>query len=192
MRTPKITLQESLFDGDLVKKNIIDSLWNSKISKDDLFYCLETYLQCANIDDLPKYLTDIYYNNEEAFKLVMHELYEAFTKQKYYSWIVVTEDDFEKVGNEMTEEEIDKANKELDNFFKNAKVTDRDGRFIVGNGKIPFFILNILKSSDHWKPQMANIKNWAIEYYFDYCQTLVFYGCPNYLNPIIKKFLYEK
>ena len=95
----------------------------------------------------------------------------------------------EEMGDEMTDEEIEHYNYELDRYFSSASQTESGSCFVMDKGKIPDVFMKIFKETDWWKPSMSNVKEWAMDYYNHYYQGLTFYGCPKGLDSVVKKIL---
>ena len=186
---------EGVFDKDLIEKDPIDlSYFKIKNPNEryDIFFILDGIMNTPEIESLPEWMIEEYYKHQPGYDFILQSFYDAFNKQHCSTWVNITENDFEEMGDGMTDEEIDQANQDLQKYFSKTESTDRGGYFVVGKGKIPDFIIKILKDSDNWKSQFSNIKEWAIEYYQDsYDCSMTFYGCPKGLNSTVKKLLYE-
>ena len=186
---------ESIFDKDLVKKDPVDFSYfktNDKQVRYEIFEILNVLMSPqSNMQYYAEWLGENYYENKEAFDYIVQCLYKAFNKQHFHSWINISESDFGEIGDEMTEEEIDAANNELNNFFKKAYKTENQGRFLIQKGKIPDVIVDIIKRAGYWDDSLLKCDACAVSYWPTYGPTLCFYGCPNGLNPTIKKLLYN-
>lgn len=189
------TLQESLFDHDLATKDPIDwSYFKSRSmqTRSEIFMILLSLMTNPDTVYLEEWMGENYTENELGFNYIQQCLQAAFKKQGFDSWFDVTEYDFEEVGDEMTEEEIDSANEELMDFFSKAYQTETQGFFLIINKKLPDFVVNIIKCTNRWNPKMESISTWAIEYWPTYGPAISFYGCPRGLDSTVKKLLYNK
>lgn len=195
------SLVESLFDKDIVTKDPID--WSYfKMNPDqryDLFFLIYSFMNDPDLDadhpedtKLPEWMVEEYIQNQQGFDYIMNAFHTAFNKEHYDTWINIPADDFECMGDEMTDEQIDMYNEELRQYFAKATDTERGSYFVLGKGKLPEFILNIIKGTGYPVSRFNTLKNWAIDYY--QCgsdQQLTIYGCPKSLDPIVKKILYN-
>ena len=113
-------LRESLFDDDLVEKDLIDFSEFKRICKRpetraDMFKIIMTLMTDPD-DYVPSWYTETYHEHEQVMDYIMDSLRSQFKKDGEM-WFNITENDFEKVGDEMTEEEIDRVNNLLRTFF---------------------------------------------------------------------------
>lgn len=183
---------ESLFDKDLIDKYPVDLsfLKTSKPQeKANIFMTLQQLM--TDPFHMEKWMEDLFQKYESGFNHLQQTLVGLFKKQGYYSWFDITEDDFEMMGDEMTDEEIDRKNAELEDFFKHAYQTKSRGFFLILKDRIPEFILDIIKCSEHWNKELEKCKEWAVCYWPDFGPVISFYGCPKGLIPEIKKLLYN-
>lgn len=191
----KAQMMESLFDKDIIKKDPIDFSYfktNDKQVRYEIFEILNALMSPqANIDYFDDWMGEGYREHKTAFDYIVQCLYNAFNKQHYHSWIDISENDFEKIGDEMTEEEIDAADNELNNFFKKAYKTEDQGLFLIQKGKIPDVIVDVIKRAGYWDNSLLKCDAWAASYWPTYGPILCFYGCPKGLTPEIKKLLYN-
>lgn len=185
---------EGVFDRDLVQKDPIDLSWfkiKNPNERYDLFLQLNSIMNTPEIENLPEWMGENYYEHQAGFDFILESLYDAFRKQHYTSWFDITTSDFEEIGDEMTEVEINDANSWLEWYFSKANITDMGGRFLNFKGKLPDFLVNLIKDTNNWDNKLSNITNWALDYYNDYDQVLSVYGCPKGLNSTVKKLLYD-
>ena len=152
---------------------------------------IQAILSQPDIDYLEEWMGEDYFNNKEAFDYVIERLREAFKKQHFDSWFDITTNDFEEIGEEMTDEEIDQANEELEKFFRGACLTPTGGYFLIQKGKIPLFITKIIEGAGWWNKALSHCDTWAVIYWGDSGQQLSFYGCPKGLDPLVNKLLYD-
>ena len=188
------SLKESLFDKDLINKYPVDLsfLKTSKPQeKADIFMTIQQLMTDPFYIHMEKWMENLFQKYESGFNHLQQTLVELFKKQGFYSWFNITEDDFETMGDEMTDEEIERKNTELEDFFKRAYQTESRGFFLISKDKIPEFILDIIKCTDHWNKGLEKCKEWAVCYWPDFGPVISFYGCPNGLDPTIKKLLYN-
>lgn len=189
------SLVESLFDKNLVEKDPIDFSYfktNDKQIRYEIFEIINALMwPQTNIDYFDDWMGESYREHKIAFDYIVQCLYKAFNKQRFLSWINISEGDFEYMGDKMSEEEIDAANDELNNFFKKAYKTENQGRFLIQKGKIPDVIVDIIKRAEYWDDSLLKCDVWAVSYWPTYGPTLCFYGCPKGLTPKIKKLLYN-
>lgn len=185
---------ESVFDKDLVEKDPIDWSWfkiKNPQKRSTLFLEIEALLNTPEIDKLLSWVFDDYMEHQVGFDYIVKSLVDAFNKNHACTWFTINQNDFEEMGEEMTEEEIDHYNYELDQYFSHAYQTELCSCFVMDKGKIPDVFMKLFKETGWWKPSMSNVKEWAIEYYNNYDQVLTFYGCPKGLDPVVKKILYD-
>ena len=195
----KTQTMESLFDKDIVEKDPLDWSWftikNPK-ERYDLFLEISTMIWDPE-DYWPDWLIDNYKEHELEFDYIVQALRSAFNKQGGESWIRIDEYNFEEMCNEMTEDEIEYQNFQLDKFFSNANETEIGSLFTVGKGKFPKAIEFILKGTGLWEQKgplgtiIKSPKQWALDYWHQSSQTLSIYICPKGLDPIVKKLLYD-
>ena len=193
------SLVESLFDKDLVEKDPLDWSWftikNPK-ERYDLFLELSVMLWDPE-DCWPDWIIEEYKEHEAEFDYITNALRKAFDKQGGESWIRIGDEEFDKMGNEMTEEEIEYQNYQLEKFLSTATDTQIGGKFVIDKGKFPKVIEFILKMDGWWdqKGSLGNLirspKQWALEYWSNYGQTLSLYICPKDLDSTVKKLLYD-
>lgn len=193
------SLVESLFDKDLVEKDPLDWSWftikNPK-ERYDLFLELSTMIWDPE-DCWPDWIIEEYKEHEAEFDYITNALRKAFDKQGGESWIRIDEYDFEGMGEEMTEEEIEYQNYQLEKFLSTATDTQIGGKFVIDKGKFPKVIEFILKRDGWWdqKGVLGNLirspKQWALEYWSCGSQTLTLYICPKDLDATVKKLLYD-
>lgn len=192
------SLVESLFDKNLVEKDPFDWSWFTIKPKEryDLFLELSTMLWDPE-DYWPDWMIEDYKEHGAEFDYILNSLRKAFDKQDGESWIRIDEYDFEEMGGEMTEEEIEYQNYQLEKFFSAATNTQIGGKFVIDKGKFPGVIEFILKETGWWdqKGSLGNLirspKQWALEYWSGGSQTLSLYICPKGLDPVVKKLLYD-
>ena len=186
------TLAESLFDKDLVDKYPVDLSFLKTTHPQER---VDIFMTLAQLMTDPfhteEWMDELYHDHESGFDHIHQNLYNAFKKQGFESWFNITDQDFEDMGDEMTDEEIDVANEELKEFFSKAYPTQTGGYFLIINKKLPDFLIKIIKSAGYWKSKMSSIDTWAIQYWPDYGPGVSLYGCPKGLNPYIKKLLYQ-
>lgn len=189
------SLVESLFDKDLVKKDPIDFSYfktNDKQIRYEIFEIINALMwPQTNIDYFDDWAGESYREHKIAFDYIVQCLYNAFNKQHFQSWINISGSDFEEIGDEMSEEEIDAANNKLNNFFKKAYKTEDQGLFLIQKGKIPEVIVDMIKRAGYWNDSLLKCDIWAASYWATDGPTLFFYGCPKGLTPEIKKLLYN-
>ena len=183
------SLKESLFDDDLATKPLLNWNW-FKMPRNErsvLFY--EIFNIMFSPDDyIPRWVLKHYELHKLQFDYIIQCLRSAFKKQSYVSWFYIDSNDMEMIGDEMTEEQITKANNEMRSYFSKGVYTTR-GIFIMGDEKIPACIKDLIKKTDHWNRMLSTTKEWAIEYYDD--GTMMIFVCPKDLDPDIKKLLYD-
>ena len=188
-------MTESLFDKDLVKKEPVDFSYfktNDKQIRYEIFEILNILTsQQPNMDYYADWISECYREHKIAFDYIVQCLYNAFNKQHFHSWIDISESEFGKIEEEMTEDEIDDKNNELSILFRKAYKTENQGRFLIQKGKIPDIIIDIIKRAGYWDDSLLKCDVWAASYWPTYGPTLSFYGCPKGLTPEIKKLLYN-
>lgn len=195
----KTQTMESLFDKNLVEKDPLDWSWfivkNPK-ERYDLFLEISTMIWDPE-DYWPDWIIDDYKEHELEFDYITRALRSAFNKQGGESWIRIDDQEFEEIGYEMTEDEIEYQNFQLEKFFSNANETQIGGRFAVGKGKFPEVIKFILKGTGLWEQKgplgtiIRSPKEWALDYWSQGGQALSIYICPKGLDPVVKKLLYD-
>ena len=187
------SLQESLFDSDVVQKDPIDFSWIKEKGDRSRAYVFDTILAIMttpNFEQLEEWMQEEYYEHKLAYDYILEALYDAFKKQHFHSWFVITENDFEEAGEEMSDEQIELYNQELMQFFAKATETDTMGYFLVKHGKLDALIVDTIKDVEMWNNCLNSCKDWAVCYWSDYGPVVSFYGCPKNLDPIVKKALY--
>lgn len=212
-----LTLQESLFDSNLVSKDPIDwqrfkDVFVEKKPEEryNLFSVLRQILSYSTTDmETLRDMLEIYWSPMQieefeyqhlAFEYIINALNDAFKKQGGTSWFDITESDFEKIGDEMDDDEKDYQNDELNYFIHHANTTAHESHFMVGNGELPESVKFILGSlgwiNVHCGPVgklLKKPKEWAVDY-FDRLfggQLMFIYVCPKNLDPFVKKLLYK-
>ena len=188
------TLVESLFDKDIVEKDPIDfsefeRLCKRPETRADMFKIIMAVMMTPN-DYMPEWYMTTYKEHKAVMDYIINALREQFKKGNC-TWFDVEDNDFEEAGDEMTEEEIDKANTWLAEFFSKAIEDDCGCRFKICKGKIPEFLKDILKNTGYWFDKLNQLDTWAIGYYNNHEQVLSLYGCPKGLDPTVKKLLYK-
>ena len=194
----KTQTMESLFDKNLVEKDPLDWSWFTIKPKERCDLFLELLTMISDSKDLwPEWVIEDYKEHEAEFDYIITALRDAFDKQGGESWMRIDNYDFEEIGEEMTEEEIEYQNSQLERFFSNANETEMHSYFVVGKGKFPEVIEFILKGAGWWyqKGLLGNLirspKQWALDYWNPGGQALSIYICPKGLDPIVKKLLYD-
>jgi len=192
------SLTESLFDKNIVEKDPLDWTWFTVKPKERYYLFLELSTMIWDPENYwPDWIIEDYREHKAGFDYITNALCSAFNKQGGVSWIRIDEYDFEEMGEEMTEEEIEYQNNRLEKFFSTAIDTQFGGKFVIGKDKFPKIIEFILKGADWWdqKGSLGNLirspKQWALEYWSGGSQTLSLYICPKGLDPIVKKLLYD-
>ena len=193
------SLAESLFDKDLVERDPLDWSWFTiKNPKERYNLFLEISTMIWDPEQYwPDWLIDDYKEHKLEFDYIVQALQDAFKKQGGKSWIMIDYHEFEEMGEEMTEEEIEYQNSLLEKFFSNATETETGSRFVVGKGKFPEAIEFILKGTGWWEQKgpigaiIRSPKEWTLDYWSMGSQTLSIYICPKGLDPVVKKLLYN-
>lgn len=193
-------LSESIFDVDsLDNTEHLDFSWiktkNMNI-KAEIFYAIMLVMMYKGYydEDTIEFYVPIYKKHKYEIDALVKVLKDAFKKQGYESWFIVSEEDFEDMGEEMTDEEIDHYNDELKQFFEKSAITgSMNERFLIDTKQIPDFIINIMKGTKYWDNRLKKSNPWAVTYepWDDHDQVMCFYGCPKTLSSYYKKLLYN-
>jgi hypothetical protein len=189
------TLRESLFDKDIIEKDPIDftefkNLCKRPETRADIFKIIMAIMMTPN-NYIPDWYITTYKENDRVLDYIINALRDQF-KKNGCTWFDVEDGDFEEAGDEMTDEEIDKANEWLREFFNKAIEDDCGCRFKICKGKIPDFLKKLFKNTGYWFDKLNQIDTWAVGYYRNGEQILSFYGCPKGLDPTVKKLLYNQ
>ena len=186
------TLVESLFDKDLISKYPVDLSFLKTKHPQEKVDILMTLMQLLNDPfSMEEHMEELFYEHEEGFNFILQVLTEMSNKQRFDFWFDITQMDFEEMGSDMTDDEIDVISEELENFFSDAYVTQTLGRYLIFNKKLPDFLIKIIKDTGHWNSKMSSIDTWAFIYWPEFGPILSVYGCPKGLDPMIKKLLYN-
>ena len=189
----KKKIKESLFDKDLVKRqpyyfDFIKEQCKTPRDKAEFFLKLLSLMDTPH-EQLPEWWVEDYEENKDSYDFVLNELRQSFKKDRFITWFNIDADDFEEMGDEMDDEQVEDATNKLHEFFSKGVVTYTGGMFIEGKGKLPTLITNIIKGTDWWDNKFDKIDRWAVCYWED-DPALTVYACPKSLNLLIKKLLY--
>lgn len=209
-----LTLQESLFDKNLVDKKLVD--WDKfkktfiekkPIDRYNFFNILRELLWSSCAEET----FEIYWTNEQikeyknqqvAFEYILNALKDAFKKQGGSSWITIDDWEFEQIGNDMDDDERNFWDSELQYFsYCLAHTTAHESHFAVGEGKLPTPVKFLLEHKKvKWYTPTTQVgkliekpNEWAVDYFDNLfrSQVMYIYVCPKNLDPFVKKLLYK-